>query len=59
MRGRPALHWDEVMFRGEEECWGGGTRTDTAREKNTEGDMLERQKCESRGREIRGGGGGR
>lgn len=39
---------------GEEEggVWG-RIRTDMERKKNTEGDVLERQKCERRGREIR------
>lgn len=31
----------------------GRIRTDMERKKNTEGDVLERQKCERRGREIR------
>lgn len=37
---------------GRRSAWG-RIRTDMERKKNTEGDVLERQKCERRGREIR------
>lgn len=42
----------ELLGRRRRRAWG-RIRTDMERKKNTEGDVLERQKCDNRGREIR------
>lgn len=43
----------EQQIFGEEASVGGRIKTDMGRKKNREGDVLERQKCEHRGRAIR------